>query len=100
VIFDNKDNLYIYRLKKFASNYWFIKLARTDTSAPYAYVWAKEFLNSAISFCPGQFLVNEKINAVVMGGYLHKWNPTTTHKFAVGLLINGPTGSGSFSLSS
>ena len=44
--------------------------------------------------------MNEKIDAIVMGGYLHKWNPSTTHTFAVGLLKNGPSGSGSFSHSS
>jgi hypothetical protein len=64
-------------------------------------LWAKEFKNAVASkhftLRPGQILVNEKINAIVMGGYLDKWNPVATHTFAVGLFKNGPSGSGSFS---
>jgi hypothetical protein len=67
-------------------------------------MWAKEFENPPPSkfftLRPGQILINEKINAIVMGGYLEKWRPTTTHTFAVGLLKNGASGSGSFSYSS
>jgi hypothetical protein len=67
-------------------------------------MWAKKFENTVASkhftLRPGQIIVNEKINAIVMGGHLHKWNPQTTHTFAVGLLKNEPKGSGSFSHSS
>ena len=31
---------------------------------------------------------------------MHKLNPSTTHAFAVGMIKNGPSGSGSFSHSS
>jgi hypothetical protein len=85
--------------------YWFIKLTRTDVNAPYAFEWAKEFKNSVPSkdffLRPGQILVNEKINAIVMGGTLEKLTAgTKTYTFAVGLLKNGPSGSASFSHSS
>ena len=104
MIFDSSDNLYIFRLSDNQPYYWFIKLTRTGPNAPYAFEWAKEFQNGAPSkpftFRPGQILVNEKINAIVMGGYLRIWSPKDTHTFAVGLLKNGPSGSGSFSRSS
>ena len=104
MIFDSSDNLYIYRLKEGAYYYWFIKLARTGSNAPFKFVWAKEFeyavASKHFSFRPGQILVNEKINAIVTGGYLHKWDPETTHTFALGLVKNEPSGSGSFSHSS
>jgi hypothetical protein len=42
-------------------------------------MWAKKFENTVASkhftLRPGQIIVNEKINAIVMGGHLHKWNP-------------------------
>jgi hypothetical protein len=63
-------------------------------------LWAKEFKNAVASkhftLRPGQILVNEKINAIVMGGYLDKWNPVATHTFAVGLLKTGLADQGVF----
>jgi hypothetical protein len=75
---DSAHSIYHFRMAIDYSSYRVVKLERLSSSAPYTLAWGKRIDNPGpgnMMFIPSKIMINEKINSVMLGGYL--WESST-----------------------